>query len=194
MNVEYLHFECRSEISNNVLYGEAAVFDQQIQLRPKKVESFASTAFNEVLNDPSHDVVALGVNHDIDVVLGRRSSGTLRLRTTGTGLAYEIDLPDTTAAHDLRESVGRGDIRGASIGFVRGERRHTTMTDGTVWTEHTSVKRIRDVSPAVNPAYDTTSAHLRAEQNDIDARSQLILIRTRVIGRARNANSKGNPR
>ncbi|WP_104618975.1 HK97 family phage prohead protease [Brachyspira murdochii] len=55
--------------------------------------------------------------HDTRYVLGRKSSGTLILREDDKGLYFEVSLPNTTWARDLKESVDRGDIKQMSFGF-----------------------------------------------------------------------------
>ena len=55
--------------------------------------------------------------HDTRYVLGRKSAGTLILREDDKGLYFEVSLPNTTWARDLKESVDRGDINQMSFGF-----------------------------------------------------------------------------
>jgi HK97 family phage prohead protease len=63
------------------------------------------------------DILAL-VDHDAKRVLGRTKSGTLRLEEDSKGLAFEIDLPETTFARDVLALAERGDLGGMSFGFV----------------------------------------------------------------------------
>src|SRR5690606_34708158 len=56
--------------------------------------------------------------HDDKSLLGKVGSGTLRLSEDDTGLAFELDLPDTTLGNDLAELVKRGDVSGCSFGFL----------------------------------------------------------------------------
>ncbi|MCZ9937667.1 HK97 family phage prohead protease [Brachyspira hyodysenteriae] len=55
--------------------------------------------------------------HDTRYVLGRKSAGTLILREDDKGLYFEVSMPNTTWARDLKESVDRGDIKQMSFGF-----------------------------------------------------------------------------
>ncbi|MCZ9840623.1 HK97 family phage prohead protease [Brachyspira hyodysenteriae] len=55
--------------------------------------------------------------HDTRYVLGRKSAGTLILREDEKGLYFEVSMPNTTWARDLKESVDRGDIKQMSFGF-----------------------------------------------------------------------------
>src|SRR5574344_1404038 len=56
-------------------------------------------------------------NHNTDVVLGSTKSRTLSLNEDDVGLFFEIDLPNTSQARDLYESIKRGDVDGVSFGF-----------------------------------------------------------------------------
>jgi HK97 family phage prohead protease len=72
-------------------------------------------AFDAVLASKP-DVVAT-FNHDMNKVLGRTAAGTLRLKADAQGLAFECDLPNTTAGRDVWESVQRGDLKECSFAF-----------------------------------------------------------------------------
>lgn len=167
--------QCRAELRGNKLGGYAAVFGQTADLGIFGQERVAAGAFDAALK--GSDVRALW-NHDPLYVLGRESAGTLRLRADSTGLEYEVDLPDTTYARDLRTLVERGDVTGASFGFVPGV--HTWDTDHQVRT-HTSVKALVDVSPVTFPAYDGASTEARSAGRPVAARSQLIRLRAGVL-------------
>src|SRR5262249_1804476 len=84
------------------LRGYATVFNDEATIHEygqEFREQIAPGAFREAL---AGDVVAL-YNHNRDAVLGRTSSGTLRLNEDAKGLSFEIDLPDTALGRDLAE-------------------------------------------------------------------------------------------
>lgn len=56
-------------------------------------------------------------NEHFGPYLARTANGTLRFTETRSEVAYELDLPDTTAGRDAAALLERGDIRGSSIGF-----------------------------------------------------------------------------
>src|SRR3954471_8185749 len=97
------------------LAGHAAVFNSPSQDLGGFTEIVLPGAFKRTLST-DRDPLAL-VQHMPQLVLGRRSAGTLRLTQDDKGLAFEIDVPDTTTARDLLVSVERGDVRGASFAF-----------------------------------------------------------------------------
>ncbi|MDO7487038.1 HK97 family phage prohead protease [Peribacillus frigoritolerans] len=108
------------------------------------------------------DVRAL-FNHDANMVLGRSKAGTLNLSVDEFGLRYEIDMPNTSFARDLMNSMERGDIDQSSFGF-------TIKGDGTgdEWDYDESrdlyIRTIRsfdnifDVSVVTYPAYQATES------------------------------------
>lgn len=154
------------------LAGYAAVFDQPTsrQRDYPGTESIARGAFDGVLGD---DVLAL-VDHDPSKILGRSSSGTLRLSADDYGLRCEVDLPDTQLGRDVRVLVQRGDLNGMSFGFRPGVVERTA--GGVV---HRSFAGLGDVSVVSRPAYDGTSVHARnAAGRSLQA--QLASIRARL--------------
>ncbi|KKK80722.1 hypothetical protein LCGC14_2820640 [marine sediment metagenome] len=96
------------------LVGYAAKFNKMSTVLFGFTERIMPGAFAKALN--TCDVRAL-VNHNPDALLGRTKSGTLRLSENKQGLQFEIDLPDTQAARDTRESIKRGDMTGCSFSF-----------------------------------------------------------------------------
>jgi uncharacterized protein len=96
-------------------FGYAAPFNVWTDIGGYFRERIAPGAFEKTLKQ--RDVVALH-SHDVGRVVGRTSSGTLRLREDANGLAYENDLPDTTDGRDLAVQIERKDITGNSFGFI----------------------------------------------------------------------------
>lgn len=175
MTVTRVQFRSEVSLKGRKLGGYASVFDQSADLGSMGNERMAATAFDAALK--TSDTRSLW-NHEPSYLLGRVSAGTLRLSTDAHGLEYEVDLPDTTYARDLSELVERGDVTGASFGFVIGDatwdERHTTRT-------HTSVDELVDVSPVTYPAYDGASTETRSLPLTAGLRrSQLIRARARV--------------
>lgn len=178
-----LAVELRSaEVTGNKLAGYAAVFDQPTEIRGGW-EQIAPGAFDAAL-ERGDDVVALR-DHDPSLLLGRTKSGTLRLGVDGDGLAFEVELPDTEYARDVRALVTRGDLAGASFGFLPGTDTWGKGPDGRQLRTHTSVDRLVDVSVVSTPAYEGTSVALRAADLSPapNRRSQLIRARYRALRR-----------
>lgn len=182
-----LQVEHRARVrSDNTLYGYAAVYGQRAQVRGGGWEVMARGAFDETLRRRD-DVVAL-VDHNTSLLLGRLSNGTLRLRSDTRGLAFEVDLPDTSYAHDVREMIRRGCLRGCSFGFLPGTDTYAMSSDGRQVRTHTSVRQLIDVSVVTLPAYAGTSVGLRkplaavgAQRSQPRASEQLVRIEARRL-------------
>jgi len=145
-------------------------------------ERIASRAFNRILATKP-DCVCLR-NHNADEILGRTTSGTLRLKADDKGLAFECSLPNTKAGRDTYESVRRGDLSGCSFAFTTDtsmceyrEEKYDPEFDedeegvparGTVKTSYYRIVRtirdfasLVDVSVVTHPAYPGTSVDAR---------------------------------
>ena len=99
-------------------------------------------------------------NHNSDHVLGRKSAGTLRLTEDKRGISYEVDLPDTTWANDLAESIRRGDIRENSFAmFVTDD--FFEERDGMLWRT-VRVAQLKEIGPQPFPAYPQSDVAIRS--------------------------------
>lgn len=148
--------ERRASGDKMTIAGYAAVFGEAADIDGYFREVIARGAFTKTLQ--TADVRAF-FGHDHNRVLGRVSSGTLRLKEDEKGLAVEDDLPDTTDGRDCRVLVERGDITGWSFGFraVRQEWDETTNPPTRTLLE----VELFEVSPISIPAYEGTSLALR---------------------------------
>lgn len=158
----------------NTITGYAAVFDSMSRDLGGFREIIKPGAFRNVL---SNDVRAL-INHDKNLVIGRSTAGTLKLIEDSRGLRVEIDLPDTSYARDLQESMRRKDITGMSFRFYMHEdfkrgQKWNRSADGVV-REITEFAAIDDVSMVAYPAYTDASATLRSYEQQIPPNKLLI--------------------
>ncbi len=147
-----------------MMRGHAAVFNSASELLAGCFrEIIKPGAFTEALK--GSDVRAL-FNHNPDLILGRTSSGTLRVAEDETGLSIEIDPPDTTCGRDLQVSMNRGDIKEMSFAFMVAEEGDEWTRDPDEsgnWTRTISkFERIYDVSPVTYPAYPETDCAVRS--------------------------------
>lgn len=142
-----------------VLTGYAAVFNRYSQNLGGFVEQVDPGAFTKSLNDGVRVVARF--NHEDNLLLGTTEGGTLTLEADGTGLRYDIQLPDTTAGRDVKALAERGDLRYSSFAF-------RTLTDDWGFTTEGFPLRtllgvqLVDVAPVTNPAYLDTSTGLRS--------------------------------
>lgn len=140
------------------LTGYAAKFGKWSEDLGGFREKIRAGAFDDVLED---DVRCLK-NHDSNLILGRTTSGTLRLGTNTVGLQFECDLPDTSTGRDTREEIRRKDITGCSFAFTVTEDDWRYLEDGQVERTIIKVGRLFDVGPVTYPAYPDTTVAARS--------------------------------
>ncbi len=134
--------------------GYAAVFGKYSEDLGFFKEKIDEGAFSKTIVE--NDIRAL-INHDPSLIIGRTKNKTLKLWEDDTGLGFDVKLPDTTYANDLRESIRRKDITQNSFGFQ-------TVRDQ--WSQdgkrRTLIEvKLFDISPVTFPAYKQTSVKLR---------------------------------
>ena len=164
-----------SDTGARTITGHGSVFDSPSEDLGGFREIIHKGAFDEAI--ANSDVRCL-INHEANLILGRNTSGTLRLSITDTGLGYECDLPDTTYARDLAVSLDRGDISQSSFAFTMDWEKEGTRDDGgnyeyrynkeqDSWTLHIyKVRELFDVSPVTYPAYK--AADVRSAVNGLE--------------------------
>ena len=146
------------------IVGTAVVYDQLSQRMNFGREIIRPGTFTESLKS-GPDVRAL-VNHKGDLILGRKSTGTLKITDTRTGMHVEIEPPDTTAGRDIIESIRRGDAGGMSFAF----RAHQPGGDDWEMRDAEPVRIVKlaklyDVSVVTEePAYLQTQVAMRSLQ------------------------------
>ena len=149
-----VEMELRVDEDTGGITGYAAVFNRWSEDLGFFKEKIQEGAFKKTIKE--NDVRAL-INHDPNLIIGRTKNKTLTLSEDDKGLLYDVQLPDTSYANDLRESIKRKDITQNSFGFqtIQDE----WSKDGAKRTL-TEVK-LFDVSPVTFSAYKQTSVALR---------------------------------
>ena len=156
---EQREFRMESAQQNgNTIRGYAAVYNSDSEWMGGFYEQIATGAFDGVMDN---DVRAY-FNHDENLLLGRVSSGTLRISTDKRGLFYEVDLPNTTYANDLAELMKRGDVNQSSFAFLI-EKDRWEQRDGVTYRIIEKVSRLLDVSPVSQPAYPDATSELKRD-------------------------------
>ena len=122
-------------------------------------EKIKKGAFDEAME--VSDVRALK-NHDPNLLLGRTTSGTLRLSSNSVGLGFEIDPPDTSTGRDTVTEIRRKDITGCSFSFTTAEDDWKYLEDGSVERTIIRVGELFDVGPVTYPAYPDTTVAARS--------------------------------
>jgi HK97 family phage prohead protease len=180
-----------------VISGYAAVYydagdpGSEYRLWDDLVERIMPGAFDSAIRD-NHDVRAL-FNHDPSMILGRLGT-TLRISSDATGLRYAIDPPDTQVGRDVVQLLSRGDVSGSSFAFVplkvSWEELHDTESRKVTYVRKIEDVQLLDVGPVTYPAYESTTAGVRAAEDAADARAarrdyllrkQAVAVRLRCI-------------
>lgn len=175
---------------SNVMDGYAANFNVLSENLGGFREILMQGCFKDCL--ASSDVRGL-FNHDPNLILGRNTSGTLRLSEDERGLHFEIDPPETSYAKDLEVSMKRGDVNQCSFGFRVAENGDSWAKDSDgLWIRTiTKVERLYDVSPVTYPAYTQTSCAVRSmlqKEADKDAEEKRTIAEAEEIERIRLAD------
>jgi HK97 family phage prohead protease len=145
-----------NENGRTVIRGYAAVFESESQDLGGFVEVVERGAFDEVMK--SNPDVFGKYNHDR--VIGRTSSGTMRLLVDERGLRYEIDPP--RAAADVVELIERGDVRGSSFAFRSNPKDESWQRDagGRMIRRIKKFSFLGDAGPVDTPAYLATETYV----------------------------------
>lgn len=145
--------------------GLAAVFNSFSEDMWGMREVVRRGAFAKTLADGAD--VRLLWNHNDDMPLARRSTGTLRLLESDSGLAIDADLAETSVGNDALVLIGNGTVSQMSFGFYVIRDRWTFSADESTpdIRELLEVKLI-EVSPVSFPAYPATSVQMG--KNNVD--------------------------
>jgi len=157
-----------AEYEGQTIRGYAAVYGMDSEWMGGFYEQIEAGAFDNVMND---DVRAY-YNHDENRLLGRVSSGTLRISTDKKGLYYEVDLPNTTYANDLIKLMKRGDVNQSSFAFLI-EKDRWEQRNGTTYRVIEKVSRLFDVSPVAQPAYPDATSELKKRDLETESEEEL---------------------
>lgn len=159
-----LEVRAKDDGESRMIVGYAAVFNSETDIGGMFREKIEAGAFKEALT--RSDVHAL-YNHDYNALpLGRMKAGTLRVKEDETGLAVEIDLPDTQFARDLETSMERGDVDEMSFQFtMRGGVEEWDDSQDPPLRTIKSAGEIYDVTVCPRGAYPDTSCALRSLEN-----------------------------
>lgn len=171
MERRYLSVTMRAAGNNDQpkVMGEAAVFGEETVIGTWFREKIAPDAFKRVLSE-NPDVVA-ALNHNWDKVLGRTTSGTLRLKQTERALEYEFDVnledPESVSVY---QKIKRGDVTQSSFAFTVRSEEWTNPergSDALPLRTITEVDQLFDVAPCTFGAYPQTSVSARSRSQEL---------------------------
>jgi uncharacterized protein len=172
--VDITNLQTRDGTGNEpvVISGYAAVFNSKTSIGDFFEEVIAPGAFARTISE-NGDIRAL-FNHNWDHVLGRTKNGTLKIEEDNRGLKFEVELPNTSLARDLAESLGRGDINQCSFGFY-------ATNDSWDYSVEPAVRTLNEVelyeiSVVSIPAYEDTEVALRSKEIDGQVEKRLKIL------------------
>ena len=157
-------------LEGNTISGYASVWynpqDQgtEYTLWENSVERIDPRAFDDSLSS-EQDVIA-SYDHDFHTLLGRKSSGTLKLSTDETGLKYEIEFDEADPDHQkIAAKIKRGDLYGSSFAALVApeDYHHSTDNGKDVFTIRKA--SLRELGPVITPAYDSANVNMRSEDD-----------------------------
>ena len=140
------------------LSGYAAVFNALSQDLGGFVEQIAPTAFDATLARAERNILG-SFNHNLDLLLSTRDSGTLDVTIDSVGLPYLMQLdPADPDAQRVAAKVNSGKVKGSSFTFA-------VRSGGDVWTTTDSGYPLRtltdvvlyELGPVASPAYLQTA-------------------------------------
>lgn len=176
----FIKTELRASADGTSLVGYASVFDSPSEPLPW-IEYVKRGAFAKTLEADAD--VRLLMDHE-GIPLARTKSGTLRLSEDEVGLRVEADLdPENPMARGVMSAMKRGDLSQMSFAF-------RTIKDS--WSDDRSTRELEevelfDVSVVTFPAYEATTAELRAAQIPVSVPTQRsLLLRKNQVAIARH--------
>jgi HK97 family phage prohead protease len=165
-------------VVDNVISGFAVRFNDETVIAGEFRERIAPGTFTRTLKETPSVVMLL--DHDSGRVLGRTPT-TLSLREDRAGLYFSVQVdPTTPEGQTALGTVGRQDVKGCSFGFrVRSE----SWADGG---DRLPLRTITDLdlyelTLTAFPAYESTSASLRSDNNIAAQRRMREKMRKRGI-------------
>lgn len=148
--------EVRAGDSGKTIGGVAVVYNSETSIADYFREKILPGAFGNSLQG---DIRAL-MGHDSNIILGRTSAKTLRLKDAANALSFEIDLPDTQAGRDVATSIQRGDLKGMSFGFMVTKQEWDDT--GPMPTRSVIEAQLFEISVVGDPAYGDTTVAMRS--------------------------------
>jgi uncharacterized protein len=172
--VDITNLQTRDGIGNEpvVISGYAAVFNSKTSIGDFFEEVVAPGAFARTISE-NGDIRAL-FNHNWDHVLGRTKNGTLKVEEDNRGLKFEVELPNTSLARDLAESLRRGDINQCSFGFFATNDTWDYAVEPAVRT--LNEVELYEISVVSIPAYEDTEVSLRSKEIDEQVEKRIKIL------------------
>ena len=159
-----------------IIQGYVVKFNERSHLLYDEwYERVAKGAFAKSLEE--NTIKALW-NHNSDIVLGSTKSRTLELVEDEIGLRFELELPNSSQARDIYESIKRGDVDGVSFGFYIRDNgdKWEYLKDEDVYERTLLDIDLIEISPTPFPAYPTSEVGKRSlQEHNLKTREERVL-------------------
>lgn len=154
-NLEIRALNTVEKTEENIVEGYALKFNTE----SRNLGGFIETITPEALEGVDLSDVRCFLDHDSSKLLGRTSSGTLKLNVDETGLYFRCVLPNTSVGRDAMELVTRGDLNQCSFGFTV-EQDKWTKGNEIMMRSINKIGSLFEISLVSIPAYDDTDVRV----------------------------------
>lgn len=154
-NLEIRALNTVEKTEENIVEGYALKFNTE----SRNLGGFIETITPEALEGVDLSDVRCFLDHDSSKLLGRTSSGTLKLNVDETGLYFRCILPNTSVGRDAMELVTRGDLNQCSFGFTVEQDKWTKGND-IMMRSINKIGNLFEISLVSIPAYDDTDVRV----------------------------------
>lgn len=154
-NLEIRALNTVEKTEENIVEGYALKFNTE----SRNLGGFIETITPEALEGVDLSDVRCFLDHDSSKLLGRTSSGTLKLNVDETGLYFRCVLPNTSVGRDAMELVTRGDLNQCSFGFTV-EQDTWAKGNDIMMRSINKIGNLFEISLVSIPAYDDTDVRV----------------------------------
>lgn len=154
-NLEIRALNTVEKTEENIVEGYALKFNTE----SRNLGGFIETITPEALEGVDLSDVRCFLDHDSSKLLGRTSSGTLKLNVDETGLYFRCILPNTSVGRDAMELVTRGDLNQCSFGFTVEQDKWAKGND-IMMRSINKIGNLFEISLVSIPAYDDTDVRV----------------------------------
>lgn len=154
-NLEIRALNTVEKTEENIVEGYALKFNTE----SRNLGGFIETITPEALDGVDLSDVRCFLDHDSSKLLGRTSSGTLKLNVDETGLYFRCILPNTSVGRDAMELVTRGDLNQCSFGFTVEQDKWAKGND-IMMRSINKIGNLFEISLVSIPAYDDTDVRV----------------------------------
>jgi HK97 family phage prohead protease len=174
--IDELRAASPATLEGNTLTGIAIPYNRVVELGRGMFEVMRPGCVADLLR--SSPKISAIYEHAPTSFLGSTADGTLKLIDGDDALRYEITLPDTSYANDLRSAMkANPNAFGASWNMnVQPEGYDLLIDGGNATRSITRINKLREITITAFPVYVDTTAMLRSVQQLRDERPNVAAL------------------